>query len=269
MTPTPYSDLNMLLAELCTHVKSILADNLVGIYLQGSFAVGDFDRDSDVDFIVMVKDALATHTVKMLEQMHARLWQVDNPWAKHLEGSYFTKAVLADIGQVGTDVWFLDHGSRVIVQSNHCNTLVVRWVLYQYGIALVGPPIVSLLDPIDENDLRREIFQTVVEWGQEILAEQSRYNNRFYQGFILLSYCRMWHDLHCGCISSKRTGTEWAKQRLDTSWHDLIDKSWLTRVNPATTSRQPADSDDFRRTMEFMTLIMDLSRQYMEAINLI
>lgn len=51
--PTPYPDLNGVLAELVESIECILADQLVGIYLQGSFAVGDFDEHSDVDFFVI------------------------------------------------------------------------------------------------------------------------------------------------------------------------------------------------------------------------
>jgi len=54
--PTPYPDLNGVLEELVTGVRSILAANLCGVYLQGSFAVGDADQHSDVDFIVVTED---------------------------------------------------------------------------------------------------------------------------------------------------------------------------------------------------------------------
>jgi hypothetical protein len=56
--PTTYTDLNNVLRVLLVEVTKILGRNLCGAYLQGSFAVGDADVHSDVD------------------------------WAKHLEGSY-------------------------------------------------------------------------------------------------------------------------------------------------------------------------------------
>ena len=54
MTPTRFSDLNQLLTDLTTSVRLRLGDNFVGVYLQGSFAVGDADEDSDVDFMVAI-----------------------------------------------------------------------------------------------------------------------------------------------------------------------------------------------------------------------
>ena len=54
--PTPYPELNTVLRELVDRLQAALGDNFVGAYLQGSFAVGDFDQDSDCDFIVVVND---------------------------------------------------------------------------------------------------------------------------------------------------------------------------------------------------------------------
>lgn len=53
MGTTPYPELNQVLDELVSRIEQILGSSFVGAYLQGSFAVGDFDRHSDVDFIVV------------------------------------------------------------------------------------------------------------------------------------------------------------------------------------------------------------------------
>ena len=55
---TPFPGLNGLLAELVVGAKIVLGANFVGAYLQGSFAVGDADEFSDVDFIVVTHDPL-------------------------------------------------------------------------------------------------------------------------------------------------------------------------------------------------------------------
>ena len=39
--PTPYDELNLVLAHLVEGVQRRLGDKLTGVYLQGSFAVGD------------------------------------------------------------------------------------------------------------------------------------------------------------------------------------------------------------------------------------
>ena len=84
------------------------------------------------------------------------------------------------------------------------------------------------------------------------MSHPDPYNNRFYQGFIVLSYCRMLHDLHRGMPGSKRAGAEWAKANLDPPWQGLIDRAWNGRPNPALSVRQQADPEDFKATLEFI-----------------
>jgi predicted nucleotidyltransferase len=45
-------EVNKILAELMTGVREALGENLVGVYLRGSLATGDFVDTSDVDFLV-------------------------------------------------------------------------------------------------------------------------------------------------------------------------------------------------------------------------
>jgi hypothetical protein len=114
--------------------------------------------------------------------------------------------------------------------------------------------------PVDA--LRREIGDTIRDWGQEILERPQRYRNRFYQGFIVLSYCRMLHDLIDGRPGSKRTGATWAKENLDPSWSPLIDRAWGGRPDPAVAVREPADAVDFESTLRFVREIMSESERY-------
>lgn len=259
---TPYAELNAVLEELVASVRGALSDVFVGAYLQGSFAVGDFDSHSDVDFIIAVRDELSDEHVAGLQAVHARVFGLDSEWARHLEGSYFPAEILGDYRQRGTPLWYLDHGSQSLVMSDHCNTLLVRWVVRERGIVLAGPSPIALVDPVPVDALRREIHETMRNWGQEILDQPNRYRNRFYQGFIVLSYCRMLHDLVEGHPGSKRAGATWAKSVVDPAWSPLIDRAWGGRPNPAVSVREEADPVDFGRTLEFVKLIIRESERY-------
>lgn len=262
MVPTPYPELNAVLQELVESVQAALGNSFVAACLQGSFAVGDFDRHSDVDFIVAIEEELSDAQVHALQAIHERIYNLDCAWAQHLEGSYFPKDVLKDYSQRGKQLLYLDHGSRALVRSDHCNTVVVRWVVREHGVPLAGPSPATLVDPIPVETLHQEIMQTISDWGQEILARTEHFNNRFYQAFIVLSCCRMLHDLHTGSPGSKRAGAEWAKATLDPSWAGLIDRAWGGRPNPALSVRQPADPADFRSTLEFVKYAIRTSRKY-------
>lgn len=260
--PTPYENLNTVLRDFSAEVRSILDRGLIGIYLQGSFAVGEFDRHSDVDFIAVTAAELIDAEVDALNAMHERIFRLDIPWAQHLEGSYFPQDILRDPAFSGRPLWFLDHGSRSLVWSNHCNTLVVRWVLRNHGIALLGPAPATLIDPFSVDALRREIADDMRDWGARILSDTERFNNHFYQTFIVQSYCRMLHSLETGRILSKRAGVEWAKSRLDPAWHALIDRTWAGRPDPAASVRRPADPTDFQATRDFICYAIEQIPRY-------
>jgi predicted nucleotidyltransferase len=265
MVPTPYPELNQVLDQLVARLRRILGGDFVGAYLQGSFALGDFDAHSDCDFIVVVEDALTTDQVDALQVMHGEVYDLDADWSIHLEGSYFPRAILRDLSQVGTDIWYLDHGSRSLVRSDHCNKLHVRWIVRERGVVLAGPAPRSLMDPLPEAAMREEFFATINVWGRAILDDPAPYRNRFYQGFIVLNYCRMLHDLHRGYPGSKREGAAWAKSALDPSWCDLIDRAWETRPDPGWQVRQPPDAEDFERTLRFVAYVMEKSRAYVSG----
>jgi hypothetical protein len=262
---TQYPELNSVLEDLVTRVRGALADGFVGAYVQGSFAVGDFDSHSDVDLIIAVRDELSDDQVAALQAVHKRVYALASEWAHHLEGSYFSTATLRDYRQRGKPLWYLDHGSQSLVRSDHCNTLVVRCVLREHAVVLAGPDPATLVDPVPVDALRREIGDTIRDWGRQILDDPERYRNRFYQGFIVLSYCRMLHDLVEGCPGSKRSGATWAKATLDPAWSGLIDRAWGGRPNPAMAVREPADATDFASTLQFVRAIISESERYSEA----
>jgi hypothetical protein len=251
---TVYRELNAVLDDLIAGARNVLGDLFVGAYLQGSFAVGDFDEHSDADFVIAVQEKLSDERVRALQSLHGRVYDLPAAWAKHLEGSYFPLATLRSAERCGTPLWYLDHGSRSLIPSNHCNTLVVRCVLRESGITLAGPPPTTLIDPIPVDALRREMHATMRTFGEEILARPEPFRNRFYQGYIVLSCARMLHDLATGRPGSKRAGAEWAKATLDPAWADLIDRAWGGRPHPAVSVRQPADPTDFARTIEFVRM---------------
>jgi hypothetical protein len=262
MTPTPYPELNYVLERLVSGIQQVLVTDFVGAYLQGSFAIGDCDQHSDVDFVVVAERDLTTSQVGALQTLHGQVFDLDSEWAKHLEGSYFPKEILRSASLRGLELWYLEHGARSLVRSDHCNTLVVRWTLREKGVTLAGPPPATLIEPVSPGLLKAEMIETFTRWGQHLLEDPAPYNNRFYQSFIVLSYCRFLHDLHRGYPGSKREGAEWAKAALDPSWSDLIDGTWDGRPDPARQIKMPADPDAFDRTLEFVRHVLDRSRLY-------
>lgn len=263
--PTSDSELNAVLQELVTSVQAILGENFVGAYLQGSFALGDWDVHSDVDFLIVVEREVSATDLVALQAMHPRIYALDSNWAKHLEGSYFPRELLKRAAPARTPLLYLDNGSRELIASTHDNELVVRWVMRECGIPLAGPAPDVLVDPVAADDLRQEVLATMRDWGGELLTNPARMNNRWYQPFAVLSYCRMLHTLHTGRIGSKPAGAAWAKSALASRWIGLIERAWDERPNPSQKVRQPADPDDFNSTLDFIRYALDAALAYADA----
>lgn len=259
--PTPYLDLNAVLDDLTRSAAAILGGNFHAACLQGSFALGDFDQHSDVDFLIVINDDLSAAQLDALQAMHARLYDGPCVWTQHLEGSYIRRDVLRDHAAAGSDVWFLGHGSRSLVRSPHCNSVVVRCTVREHGICLAGPNPASLIDPIPVNALREEVFNTMRDWGGTgLLADPQRISSLWYQSFVVVSYCRMLRTLHTGKLGSKRADVRWALDQLDARWTGLIERAWSQRPDPALKCRQPVDTTELSETLAFVRYAIDLGQ---------
>jgi hypothetical protein len=257
--PTPYEDLNAVLQEVVTGARTILIDNFVGAYLHGSFAIGDFDRFSDADFLIVVDKDINDTELSALETLHQDIFNTDSFWAKHLEGSYIPKNALCELPPPQRKFVYLNQGHKQLVRSDHDDSLVVYWTLREKGVTLTGPNPRDLIASVSADALRTEVADTMRRWRQILLADPGELNNRFYQTFAVLSYCRMLQTLETGTIESKRAGAAWAKRNMDSRWHSLIQHALDDRGDDAAIRvKQKADPEDLRMTWDFMVCAVGL-----------
>lgn len=78
-------------------------------------------------------------------------------WTKHLEGSYPIADQLRDLTARGQEWWFVDHGSRSMQRSTHCNHAFVRWLTREHGITLAWPAPAELIDVVPPEAMREEM----------------------------------------------------------------------------------------------------------------
>jgi hypothetical protein len=246
---TPFDELNRLLVELVAGAEEILGDSFCGAYLQGSFAVGDADTYSDVDFVVVTEDDVTPERRAELQAFHQRLYALPTPWAQHLEGSYIPRAVLRRPDPDRRPLFYLDNGGTEFALDDHDNTLVVRWSLRERGVVLAGPDPRELVDPITADDLRVEMGWALGRWQAWFRSVGSI--DRRALAVAVLSHARILHTLEIGEVSSKRAAGEWALRALDPEWAPLIRWALEDRADPWTKVREPADPALLLRTRQF------------------
>ena len=222
-SPTPYSDVNAILAELLTAVQPILGPQFIGMYLHGSLAAGDFNPNrSDIDFVVATTTELANETVSTLAAIHAQIRAGGSYWATRLEGDYIPLAALrrydparACYPHLGDDGHFAveQHGGEAIIQFH---------ILRENGVVLAGPALDSVIDPITPGDLQYATRDILHGWWQSRLANPVHLAANDYQAYAILTMCRLLYTLQLGEIVSKPAVARWAMGKVDGRFTSLI-----------------------------------------------
>ena len=250
--PTLYPQLNNVLRDLVAGVRATLGANFVGAYLQGSFAVGDADEHSDVDFVIVTGDEVDSAAEFALQRLHTTLYAREVGWAQHLEGSYVPKERLRHVDPARTQFLYLDNGASELVRDAHCNTAVMRWSLREHGVVLAGPEPKHLVAPVSASQLRTEAragIQEYAAWAPE--PTKAGGMSRWKQTYLVLTFCRLLHTLACGCVTSKRKAGTWALEALDPEWTELIQTAIDDRPDPWRRVHQPAAPNAIARTLAF------------------
>ncbi len=265
----PYPELRLVLEKFVGGVQGAVNANFVGVYLVGSLATGDFDHDSDIDFLVVTNEELTDAQVQSLRAMHLGLHGLGCYPAQHLEGSYIPRDLLNRADCVGMRaLWYIDNGSTVLERSVHDNKWHVRWILRECAITLSGPDPKVLVQPVLPEALLREMQVSVEKLRSDFVAEIGKprgwFNTRFAQSFTVLTCCRMLHTLQSGEVRSKLSAVKWAERSLDAEWHTLIRQAWAKRegVRFGVKVRQLADTERLEETARFIAYVQDELRSH-------
>ncbi len=275
-SPTPYAELNAVLTDLVGGARAVLGDGFVGAYLQGSFALGDFDPSSDVDFLIVTAQDIGPDALPALQTLHGRLHALPSPWAQRLEGSYVPAAVLKrkdgaprdPPGEPRADDWadpgtnglppavypfhFVGNGERALVRSEHDNTQVVRWITREAGVVLAGPPPTALIDPVPAEGLKAETRETLAKVLRIVLDDEQPLDQLWLQAFFVTLSCRMLHVLDGGRVTSKPAASAWALTALDRRWGPLIEGALVARRQPLEARLAPPPAADVAETLAFL-----------------
>lgn len=220
--PTPFQDVNVFLNRLLSNMQATLGDQLIGLYLGGSLALGDFNpQRSDIDFVAVTVDELPPAMIVALGEMHANLWATGTNWARKLDGSYVPQQVIRR--------WTSDHPPCPFVEgdeltlTNQGSAVIQRHIIHRYGVVVAGPSPQSLIDPVDADELRSALRQMLEKWWRPLLDDPTWVQQSQKQPFAILTMCRTLYALEHGLVASKPVAARWCQQALDQQWTALIE----------------------------------------------
>ena len=183
--PTPYPEVNVVVHDLLTSLHAILGAQLVGMYLVGSLALGDFDpQKSDLDLVIVTVGALPDKTVAALRDLHQRFDHSASAWAARLDIAYLPQEDVRETSATVAAARYPILQWPELLALGHLEGGWPIWrdTLREHGVVVSGPDPRSLVDPVQPDDLRRASAakppQTFA--GRSLLARQA--GRRFSRG---------------------------------------------------------------------------------------
>jgi hypothetical protein len=209
---------------LLAEVQAILGQGLIGLYLDGSIALGEFEADrSDIDFVAVTGVDVSHETFRALAALHAQL-AADSPrWGLELEGSYVAATSIRHHDVRPGAHPYIDRGTGrlEIVQPENGYWVIHRHVLREHGVVLAGPTPRTLIDAVDPDELRRAVVDLLREWWAPMLADASRLQHWGYRCYAVLTMCRILYSVDRGTVVSKRRAASWV-QTVEPRWMGVI-----------------------------------------------
>ena len=261
---TPHAEVNVLLYELLDGVRKILGDQFVGLYLDGSLAIGEISTRTAM-WTSLSSRSLRSRMRKPQIDTFCRLQaparppghRADSYWATNLEGSYVSRRALRrhDPASLLHPNIERGMGERLKMALHDESWNVHRWVLRERGITIVGPAPRDLIDPVAADELRRGAAATMEGWATELLASPEQISSLGYQTYVVLTVCRVLYTLHSGTIASKPVAAHWAQETLGEPFPSLIERAWFGRHNPGLA----APSGDIIATLDLIRYALGMS----------
>jgi Domain of unknown function (DUF4111) len=245
--PTRWPQVNLVVEGLWDGLGHVLGDQPVGLYLSGSLALGGFHPpSSDIDVLVATAGVLDEPVVGSLAPLHATLRSAGG-WAARLEVVYLPVATLRRYDPSDQRSYPIAGSGRDLALGRQSPTWVLdRWVAREHGLAVTGPPLSTLIDPIGPQALRTAVRGLLLSfWAAQLdRPPPSWLRTRNDQAFAVLSMCRALYCLEHGEVVSKPAAAAWAIRWLEPPWPELVARALDWRAD------QRPDDDGLGATLD-------------------
>jgi Domain of unknown function (DUF4111) len=212
MQVTPYADINTLIEILLSSIQSILATKLVGLYLNGSLVIGDFDPHvSDIDLVAALSSDIDEREFEALQKMHTAFAQQHREWDGRIEVCYISVDALNAVRSRTSTIANISPGEPFHMRESSSEWLSDWYLVRERGVTLFGPSPQAIIEPISKDEFIQTIKAHAGAWGEWIYAMHTRNG----QAYAILTVCRALYTCKYGEQDALMWREDWRNEQVD------------------------------------------------------
>ncbi|HEX4941995.1 MAG TPA: aminoglycoside adenylyltransferase domain-containing protein [Actinomycetota bacterium] len=200
-----------LLRRLTDGQHDALGDDLLGSYVFGSVATGDFESGiSDVDTVSVLRTDPTSDQLPALGRLHHEIVEEMPAWEDRVEVVYLPSRALATCRTASSPAARISPGEPFHAIEVDRGWLIDWYQLREVGVALRGPDIRSFVPEITHSEYVEGVRQHLLTWRDPLddLGSQGA------QAYAVLTMCRGLRTVRTGEHVSKREAARWAAHEL-------------------------------------------------------
>lgn len=220
-----------LLEELASDLQDAHGDDLIGIYVYGSYVSGGFDPGvSDLDLVTVTSRDADQLDLAGLGGTHVAFAARHPEWDDRIETVYVGLDTLRSFRTSRGRLAVISPGEPFHLRDDPVVAWVQNWYLVrETGVALFGPPATSVVPSVSWP----EFVDASRRYAAEIAAKDLDDSSPGHLAFIILTMCRARRAVETGTYGSKQEAAAWARERdPDRAW--LIDAALRCRLAAGT-----------------------------------
>lgn len=212
-----------LIDEFCDISKSIIGNDLTGIYLHGSLAMRCFNPEkSDIDLIVVIEEDITDvqkiefmhHLVALNEKAPAKGFEISIVKREYCRSFVYPTPFELHFSPVHLQ-WFRDNPENYVKNMKGMDEdLAAHFtIINKYGIVLYGEAIINVFGEVPRKRYIESIWHDVKDAREHIVNDPI---------YTILNMCRVLAFLKEDLYLSKLQGGEWGIAHLPPKYHSLI-----------------------------------------------